>query len=279
MPRIYWMQYTPIGVIGIVVLALVALALFNQHQQAERAYSAASSQYNASKTDAPIDSGTLPQQNDPKAYREEWRSEQDLRAQREMAEWAKWMLVATCFGSIVTVIGIVFVAQTLQANRAAVNVAERNIEIAKNTASQQLRAYMSYVEGNAVQEHSHSYTWQLVFQNCGQTPAQNVVIIVDAITQERDAGPVHPDPKCHWQKYGTVGPGLQVTAKLLSVLGEVRHRQIQNKQAAAYIFGFVCYDDVFGVSHFTNFRVKYDRESYASIEKRLLTCHGGNDAN
>lgn len=52
-----------------------------------------------------------------RSAREQQRAEEDLDAQQQMAEWAKWMLIATVVMAAVTLFGVVFVWQTLVATQ------------------------------------------------------------------------------------------------------------------------------------------------------------------
>ncbi len=52
-----------------------------------------------------------------KGAREQQRAEEDLDAQQEMSEWAKWMLISTIVMAAITLFGVMFVWQTLTATR------------------------------------------------------------------------------------------------------------------------------------------------------------------
>lgn len=129
------MQHTPLGVTVATLVLLLFAALANQQHETEGAYASAKQQYESTKRDAPLGNLAKSSKTDPKSYREEWRNEQDLEAQRDMATWAYWMLVATCFNTAITAIGVAFVAWTLDATREA----NRHNAVSAKAAQDQVR--------------------------------------------------------------------------------------------------------------------------------------------
>src|SRR5512138_1686861 len=106
MPRRYWGAI--IALVGVAALLALGWLLHERHEQRERSYQAAYQQYRDSKEVVPpgvIAEGerSIP---DHQAYREEWRSERDLEAQRDMAEWAFLMVVVSGLSVFVTSIGV-----------------------------------------------------------------------------------------------------------------------------------------------------------------------------
>ena len=70
---------------------------------------------------------------DPK--RDEWRQEQDLAAQWDQARWSQAAAIAGFLSVLVTGVGIVFVAATLEATRHATAAALKNSAIAQEQAA------------------------------------------------------------------------------------------------------------------------------------------------
>ena len=90
---------------------------------------------------APIAGSVTPRRNQgPK--RDEWRSEQDLQAQWDMARFALWGAFAAWAGAFVTGVGIFFVWRTLEANRDAVRQAQRTADIAEEAFRRLERPYL-----------------------------------------------------------------------------------------------------------------------------------------
>ncbi|WP_394688458.1 hypothetical protein [Hoeflea sp.] len=86
-------------------------------------------------------------QGSSKPTREQTRAEQDLDAQREMADWAERMLIITAvvgFSTvIITAFGVYWVRKTLDATYDAVNAARDTNAIAKQVGFAQNRPWMS----------------------------------------------------------------------------------------------------------------------------------------
>jgi ABC-type multidrug transport system fused ATPase/permease subunit len=78
--------------------------------------------------------------------REPQRSEEDLRAQKEMAQWSYWMVIISAFVGVPS-IGIAWAAlywivQTWALQRRAAEAAIKAVKITEETAKRQLRAYV-----------------------------------------------------------------------------------------------------------------------------------------
>ncbi len=156
------MQHTPLGVIVTVVALLATLALRNHYKEADHRYQAARQIYEQTKTIAPP--GGVPQAHytDPKSSRDEWRTEQDLEAQREMARWAWWTMVATW-------VGVFLLFATLYESGVTARAAIDAVELARLTSEQELRAYVGCM--GIIIEPGQEGSIALVFKNSGVTPA------------------------------------------------------------------------------------------------------------
>jgi hypothetical protein len=82
-------EYTPLVLAALAALLFIFAGLANQNQNTRRADRAATQEYEQTKGVVPMGASPQGQYTDPKAYREEWRAERDLNAQRDMAFWAK----------------------------------------------------------------------------------------------------------------------------------------------------------------------------------------------
>lgn len=81
--------------------------------------------------------------------RESQRGEYDLNAQRNMAEWAFWLLVITSFGLVITIIATIGLYKQINLTREAVEDTGHATEamldsnkIARETGRKQVRAYL-----------------------------------------------------------------------------------------------------------------------------------------
>jgi hypothetical protein len=117
-----------------------------------------------------------PPHSEPK--REEWRQEQDLQAQWEMAYWAKYAAIAGFFSALVTAVGIWFVRQTLDANRSAVVQASAANKISRDTliASERPWVAVQYkpVSDLVFDQNGMHFTVEFHVRNTGKSPARYV---------------------------------------------------------------------------------------------------------
>lgn len=127
-----WLRHPAIGV---VVFALIGLGFpaLNQYQgEASRAdHSAKQQLQDRSESVSPMQ----PPQRDINPDRNEWREEQDLQAQQQMARWALAMAIVSVAGVIITAAGVFFVAETLGATREAAKFAADTLTEAKNATA------------------------------------------------------------------------------------------------------------------------------------------------
>jgi hypothetical protein len=182
------MSYTPIGV-GLAVVILLLLAGLINHQERAEGADGRAAQHAQSTPQRVTQEGLAPVGGiqapppEPNPKREEWRSERDLEAQQEMARWALLMMIASFLSVGVTAVGVVFVKQTLDATRAAVNEAENATAAARNTINvtqdlgrRQLRAYIDIKNGafRVGPAGKGRLRVRVEFANFGQTPARDV---------------------------------------------------------------------------------------------------------
>jgi len=104
------------------------------------------------------------------ASREHERGERDLGAQRDMAQWTWWLLVASWLGLGITLAGVIYVALTLQATRDAVAAANRTADEAKRIGEAQVRAYLSCVSARFKIDRHCLYIF-INLRNYGQSPS------------------------------------------------------------------------------------------------------------
>lgn len=154
----FFRYLTPLIVIVILGLATVYFLFHKQHLY-DVDFIDSYRQYESSKDDLPPGIRKDGQKSvaDPRSYRDEWRSERDLIVQREMAEWAFFMLITAAVSLVITTIGVYYVALTFRETRrmveeaakgtkaaiTAAEAAEYSSSIAQDTAKRQLRAYVS----------------------------------------------------------------------------------------------------------------------------------------
>jgi hypothetical protein len=111
-------------------------------------------------------------------YERQQATNKDLQAQQDMVLWAFWAALSSGLGIFVTGVGIFYVRQTLEANRAAVITAEKALEITRHAhiieqrpwiAVRAMKAGTGVVSKDVISVH----LW-VRFTNIGKTPATNV---------------------------------------------------------------------------------------------------------
>jgi hypothetical protein len=180
-----WREYTPLGVGLAVIIAFVATGLVNHQKQSQRGESRAKkhSEYALNRA-SPIARHETPPRN-PNSERDEWRAEQDLDAQWEMAKWAKVAALAAVLTAVMTGLGVWFVKRTLDATRQAVKEAEegtkaanRAVEVTRDALFAERRPWLKV---RAVR-FSDFYTEptrvvvgvRVVVENVGNSPAHDI---------------------------------------------------------------------------------------------------------
>ncbi len=83
----------------------------------------------------------------PKPKRDEWRSERDLEAQRDMAQWAENMFYSSIFMAFLSAIGIWLIFATLRETQKATKSAREAVEVTREIGQKQVRAYLHAVDG------------------------------------------------------------------------------------------------------------------------------------
>lgn len=170
-----WRFFVAIG--GILVFGLTLVWLVNRMNDGARLYATAQQQYeSAYERSWPALVESQSRIANAQAYREEWRQEQDLEAQKEMSKWALMMFFASAVGVGVTAFGVFVVAQTLVATREAVSAANRTADEAKRIGEAQVRAYMSISNVSIIfvtDDGKSVPIVQMKIENSGNSPARN----------------------------------------------------------------------------------------------------------
>lgn len=137
--------------------------------------------------------------NTIESAREPQRSEEDLYAQKKMAQWAFWLLFFTVLIGIVsvgiTVVGINYVRRTLLemelqrgVSQGAVDAAIDSNKVAREVGQAQVRAYLTCIGGTWNIDHYMVYC-HATLKNTGQSPAKRIRIkaLLAVTVDEREA--------------------------------------------------------------------------------------------
>lgn len=193
----------------------------------------------------------------PESAEERDRANRDLKAQEDMALWAKWMFYASCASLVVGVGGLIVVFRTLRHSEASTNAAlagldqtGQSIELNKQTAERQLRAYVS-----AFPHFIHSFsvdgrpTGKFIIKNVGVTPANGVNHRGDVIVVPEPLPDGYRLPRLN---DNTTAPAvlfpnmpLEGSVVARTAITEADIVKIRNGTARIYIHGELYYTDAF----------------------------------
>ncbi len=196
-----WLPNPPLGVLTAVVVDLTGTALFNYEKHAQSTYQTARQEYEKSKRVVTEGTPAQGQHADPKAYRQEWRAEHDLEAQRLMAWWSRVAGIAASVGVALLAATLWETARTSAAAADAARAARDAVDVAVDVE----RPHVIITEIDPVFKADGSLaTVKWTVRNVGRLPA----IIVGssaAFTQERDTARVgHQLSIVHGRERSTV---------------------------------------------------------------------------
>jgi hypothetical protein len=202
----HWLIFSAIGLAFLIVTYAVP-PLVSYYQNAYRAERAAEQEYQQSKRVAPFDPSAASPEANSQAYRDEWRAERDLRAQRRVAQWTVIIGLASILGLALTGIGVWLILLNLREARKVTTEAIRSADAAhasvdearkatkaaedavletRRVGEAQVRAYLTLIEA------SIEYTTDkfrprvhLRVKNTGQSPALDVSIYYTTVIQGR----------------------------------------------------------------------------------------------
>lgn len=207
--------------------------------------------------------------------REQQRAEYDLAAQRDMAKWAMAMLIVSAIGTIVGLVGIVFVYRTLHAAR-------KGNKIARKSAERQLRAYVTLTIDDAPPiEAGVTPSFKYSFRNSGQTPAYDLRFGIEfgmarnLIPESQIESPIAMGPTKM-----TLDPGAGVAGEYFGgrALTEEDAAHIRHGNVGQmFVRGAITYRDTFDRDRVTRFLYIY-RGDLAMRVGKMTPYHLGNDA-
>lgn len=184
------------------------------------------------------------------------RAEKDLRAQIEMAKWAKIMTGVTVAQVILTVLSLIAIIITLKHTGDQSKSAKRAIESSERTAIKQLRAYVTVTD--AIIENTDNEflpVVQLSIKNAGQTPAYKVHIRFKYAAQQNGTPSLKLGP-LRMNRQPDLGPGAELYRNTIipSFKWAAMNQRISANTHTFVLFGECTYEDAFEKSHTTEFR-------------------------
>jgi hypothetical protein len=162
------------------------------------------------------------------------------------------------------------------------DIAGKQLELMKETAEKQLRAYVytNGAKGELLPDKSGKYVVRIEIRNFGQTPAYALsgwmTVFVGDTAVEKDINILPHDSEIVETILPPGGVCFYYARTQASILQEIK--AITRESRAIYTYGEVHYKDVSGIQRYTRFRIK------CSGERNLSTgsfdhCRAGNEAN
>jgi len=213
----------------------------------------------------------------------------DLEAQKDMAFWAKLMFWTSAAMVIITSIGIALIYGTLIQTGRMLTEAEKttaaalaNVEVTKDTAKRQLRAYITAEPMVERVRSGEKVRMTINATNYGQTPARNVrirtAVFVRNLPFNLEKERAENAKKPELTERQTIHPTDATYFPHISdfVLPEVAFKMMEEDKAAIFFTGEIYYDDVFDEPHETRFRFEFSgAECFRSGKVRV--CKEGNE--
>lgn len=204
--------------------------------------------------------------NEINAYDKQQATNKDLQAQQDMALWAFFAALAAFATVGVTGVGVWYVRHTLDATRAAVveaakasDAATKAVEITRDTAERQLRAYVGVDSAIKVaNREGPGFAVNVIIKNNGQTPAYDFTQWANVALEPM---PLPKPFSIYCRERGSVGI-LQPQGQTLATpiftreMLPLEEQSIRNNAKAIYVYGEIDYRDAFGAQHHVTFRLR-----------------------
>lgn len=219
-----------------------------------------------------------------KSSHENQRSEADLQAQREMSDWAFWLLIVTICQTPLTVGGLIALIITIRQGQ------ESN-QIARESAQAQIRSYLM-VESVAMRVGNGGISCDVIVRNVGESPATNVIVevwigaIISGLIKESDETEVtQGQGEKRTQGFGAIPKGAHVRLdfagwghkdlgidfmKYFGLLG----RPARQLSVNATLHGILRWEDVFNQTHCLGFNAYCFKLEKILPDDRMIRANG-----
>jgi hypothetical protein len=267
----------PVGVLVAVFVLLGLSWIAHYSNDTRREYQTSSQEYEQSKQVVPFGGSPEGAYTDPKAYRDEWRQEHDLHAQRDMSRWALYMWIAT-------MVGIGLVGATLFETRKAAQAAEAVVTVTREMGQRELRAYVTVTDVQLLAfTVGERIRVKVVFKNTGATPAYECTLV----TRIRIARFPAPETSfdyptlAHNPAKVLIGPDAPFSQQSSPphALTQFEHDEVSSGRCALYFWGRLNYRDAFEADRWTTFRSMTGGNRGFRDGGSLSACDAGNDGN
>lgn len=198
------------------------------------------------------------------ATNENERSEGDLNAQRNMARWALWMLVATIAMAVITAGGVYYVWKTLKVTR--------------DIGEAQTRAYIGIQDVDISNVSDGSYakvSYKII--NSGNSPAIRINGFPWATLSEKQTMEIVPESRSLGPDYnGSMPSGVERQGSVRVKIGDIdaptRARDIDDLKTGRKRISFgvkLDYEDVFGNTYDIDCRYVIHRSQITDSNSRM----------
>ena len=179
-----------------------------------------------------------------------------LKAEKDTARWAAWMLVVAGAETFITGAGVLLVALTLNAARRSAEAAEKTLAHASDATRRELRAYISVAPVGVKTLIGREKTiGQVDVRNVGKLPAHRVLVTVHMEMDDNKERNEFLVPEAGLVER-TVQPGENL---IQGSKDYVDHSTIvTNPKKYIFVWGIVWYDDGFEKRRFTRFSHRYN---------------------
>lgn len=200
------------------------------------------------------------------------REQEDLDAQKSMAKWAKYMFWAAFASAVLSGLGIVLIYVTFRETRRAANSADAIVDVTRDSAERQLRAYISVdqIMVTSISVGAPLVAWVKV-QNRGQTPARNIkirecVILCTGVPPRKAEVREMSEP----HRLHDLGAGQhsnQRTPFEEEPLTEVQVSALKSGHVSFVFATYISYEDVFGKTRRYTFRANLTEDGIKHAEE------------
>jgi hypothetical protein len=197
------------------------------------------------------------------------------------AFWSNWALVFIgLWAAKIAVKTLKKIKEQTEAALIAAKAARDTVEIMKDTAQKELRAYVFLSSASRIKKKEDGKLWlKVVFKNFGQTPAYACSHWAsEAVPSNPQRLDVFPrPPRGMPQSVYTLPPGSQIEIwEPGTEIKPLSEGDIRSGLNALYLYGEIRYKDAFGNDQTAKFRFMCTGEAYD--EGRFIACESGNEA-
>jgi hypothetical protein len=184
----------------------------------------------------------------------------DICAQRRMADAAERQIWLSLLGVVLVGGSLFFTAWASIAAGQAAAAAKESVALTQDTATRQLRAYVTLTGGGAelvnIRDQGFGLRVQITLRNSGQTPAYEFTTWIGqpVIKETGDLPFTDPTPLAERNGSSITGPGAEAHLVQVISVSEAELAALRMRTLRLFVWGGADYTDVFGQRRFFKFR-------------------------